>query len=112
MIARQRRGQDLVKIAKLFADYGQRQGNMREQIRQQEVEKLQKERKQFMDAQWESQEKEIRQETLDQLEHQKSHLQEKEREWAEKIKQQEKLSRHLEEKCRKKCAKLWQSMTG
>ena len=86
-----------MKVAKSFADYAQRQENLRERIRQEEIRKLQEETEQLIDVQWKSQEEEIRCETLEEMKCQKSHLQQKENEWAEKIKQQKELSKQLEE---------------
>ena len=59
---RQKRGQDLLKVAKPYADYTRRQQNLREKIRQEELEKLQSQRVSQTDAQWKSQEEELRQE--------------------------------------------------
>ena len=44
---------DTMKDTKRMSNYEPRKGNLREKIRQEEVEKLQKEAKQFMDARWE-----------------------------------------------------------
>ena len=62
---RQRRGQDLMKVAKSFADYGRRQENLREKIRQEEIEKLQNEAGQLIEAQWKLREKELHREILE-----------------------------------------------
>ena len=86
-----------MKVAKSFADYAQRQENLRESIRQEEIRKLQEETEQLIDVQWKSQEEEICCETLEEIKCQKSHLQPKENEWAKKIKQQKELSQQLEE---------------
>ena len=83
---RQERGQDLLKVAKSYADYTQRQANLREKIRQEEVEKLQDQIGHLTDAQWQSREKELRKETLQQIECQKSQMQQREINLAEKLK--------------------------
>ena len=51
---RQKRGQDLLKVAKSYADYTRRQANLREKIRQEEVAKLQDQIGHLTDAQWQS----------------------------------------------------------
>ena len=56
---RQKRGQDLLKVAKSYADYIRRQQNLREKIRQEEVEKLQNQNVSQMDARWKSREEEL-----------------------------------------------------
>ena len=89
---RQKRGQDLMRVAKSFADYVRRQGNLRRTIRQEEVKKLQE------GTEWRSQEERLIQEMQEQLERQTFQLQQKEKEWAEKIKQQKELSQQLESK--------------
>ena len=96
---RQKRGQDLMKVAKAYADYTRRQERLREGIRQEEIEKLQEQFEKEGDAKWKSKE-ELYKETLQELERQKSHLQQKEGEWAEKIKKQRKMSKKLEEQCK------------
>ena len=77
---RQKRGQDLMKVIRSFADYMQRQEDLREQIRREEIRKIKKETEQLIDIQWKSREEEMRHEISEQLECQKSHLQEKEHE--------------------------------
>ena len=57
---RQKRGQDLMKVAKSYADYIRRQTNLREKIRQEEIAKLQNQAGHLTDAQWQSQEEELR----------------------------------------------------
>ena len=78
----QKRGQDLMKIAKAYADYTR--------IRQEEITKLQNQAEQLMDVQWKSREEEIRKEMLQEFEQHKTHLQQKECEWAEKSKNRRK----------------------
>ena len=95
---RQRRGEDLLKVAKTFSDYAQQQGNLRENIRQEEIRKLQEETNQMVEAQWKMWEEEIQRNALKQIARQKSHLQQKESEWAEKIRWQQKLARQLEDR--------------
>ena len=56
---RQKRGQDLLKVAKSYADYTRRQANLREKIRQEEVEKLQDQVGHLTETQWKSQEEEL-----------------------------------------------------
>ena len=97
---RQKRGHDLMKVAKSYADYTRRQTNLREKIRQEEITKLQGQAGHLMDAQWKSFEEELQKEMLQQIEHQKSHLQQKESEWAEKVKRQTEMSKQLEEECK------------
>ena len=97
---RQKRGHDLMKVAKSYADYTRRQTNLREKIRQEEIAKLQDQAGHLTDAQWKSIEEELQKEMLQQLECQKSHLQQKESELTEKIKRQTKMSKQLEEKCK------------
>ena len=80
---RQKRGQDLMKVAKSYADYTRRQMNLREKIRQEEIAKLQNQARHLTDAQWQSREEELRKEMLQQIERHKSNLQQKESEWAE-----------------------------
>ena len=96
----QKRGYDLMKVVKSYADYTRRQMNLREKIRQEEIAKLQDQARHLIDAQWKSQEEELRKEMLQEIEHHKSHLQQKEGEWAEKIKRQTEMSKQLEEKCK------------
>ena len=48
----QKRGYDLMKVAKSYADYTRRQMNLREKIRQEEITKLQEQAGQLIDAQW------------------------------------------------------------
>ena len=50
----QKRGQDLLKVAKSYADYIRRQANLREKIRQEEVNKLQDQAGHLTDTQWKS----------------------------------------------------------
>ena len=71
---------------------------MRENIRQEEIRKIQEETNQLIEAQWRTREEEIRRETLEQIDCKRSHLQQKESEWAEKIKLQKELSQQLEDK--------------
>ena len=97
---RQKRGHDLMKVAKAYADYTRRQTRLREEIRQEEIKRLQEQSEELRDAQWKSREEQLRKETLQELERQKSHLQQKEDEWAEKIKRQTEMSKQLEEKCK------------
>ena len=97
---RQKRGHDLMKVAKAYADYTRRQTRLREEIRQEEIKRLQEQSEQLRDAQWKSREEQLCKETLQELERQKSHLQQKEDEWAEKIKRQTEMSKQLEEKCK------------
>ena len=97
---RQKRGQDLMKVVKLYADYTRRQENLREKIRQEEIAKLQNQAGHLRNAQWQTQEEELRKETLQQIEHHTSNLQQKESEWAEKIKKQTEVSKQSEEKCK------------
>ena len=80
----QKRGQDLMKVAKSYANYTNRQTNLKEKIRQEEITKLQDQAGHLTDAQWQSREEELRKETLQQIERHKSNLQQKESEWAEK----------------------------
>ena len=54
---RQKRGQDLMKVAKSFADYARRQENLRERIRQEEIRELKEETEQLIDIQWKSRRK-------------------------------------------------------
>ena len=65
---RQKRGHDLMKVAKAYADYTRRQAKLQEEIRQEEITKLQEQSEQLRDAQWKSWEEEIRKETLQELE--------------------------------------------
>ena len=81
-----------MKIAKSFADYTRLQDYLWENIRQEEIRKIQEETNQMIEAQWRTREEEIRWETLEQINHQRCHLLQKESEWAEKIEQQEELS--------------------
>ena len=97
---RQKRGCDLMKVAKAYTDYTRRQTRLREEIRQEEIKKIQEQSEQLRDAPRKSREEEIRKETLQELERQKSHLRQKEDEWAEKIKRQTEMSKQLEEKCK------------
>ena len=60
---------------------------MRENIRQEEIRKIQEETNQMIEAQWRTREEEIQSETVEQINRQRSQLLQKEREWAEKIKQ-------------------------
>ena len=48
---RQKRGHDLMKVAKVYADYTRRQTKLREEIRQEEFTKLQEQAGQLIDAQ-------------------------------------------------------------
>ena len=89
-----------MKVAKSYADYTRRQTNLREEIRQEEIAKLQDQVGHLTDAQWKSRKEELRKETLQQLERQKSHLQQKESELTEKIKRQTEISKQLEERCK------------
>ena len=61
---RQKRGQDLMKVAKFFTDYTRRQTNLREKIRQEEILKLQEKTGQLPDAQWKSREEKLHREML------------------------------------------------
>ena len=97
---RQKRGQDLMKVAKSYADHTRRQTNLREKIRQEEIAKLQNQAGHLTDAQWQTREEELRKETLQQIEHHMSNLQQTESEWVEKIKTQTEMSKQLEEKCK------------
>ena len=83
---RQKRGQDLLKVAESYADYTRRQANLREKIRQEEVEKLQAQAGHLTDTQWKCQEEELQRETLQQIECQKSQLKQREIDLAEKLK--------------------------
>ena len=56
---RQKRGHDLMKVAKSYADYTRRQMNLRQKIRQEEVTKLQDQAGHLTDAQWKSWEEEL-----------------------------------------------------
>ena len=76
---RQKRGQDLMKVAKSYVDYTRRQTNLREKIRQEEIAKLQNQAGHLTDAQWQSWEEELRKETLQQIECHTSNLQQRER---------------------------------
>ena len=51
---RKKRGLDLMKVTKSFTDYARRQANLREKIRQEEIQKLQEGTGQLTDAQWKS----------------------------------------------------------
>ena len=51
---RQKRGLDLLKVAKSFTDYVRRQDNLRVKIRQEEIQKLRQETGHLTDAQWKS----------------------------------------------------------
>ena len=93
----QKRGHDLMKVAKAYADYTRRQAKLREDIRQEEIMKLQEQSEQLRDVQWKSWEEEIRKETLQEWERHKT---QKEGEWAEKTKKQTEMSKQLEEKCK------------
>ena len=64
---RQKRGHDLMKVAKAYADFTRRQAKLQE-IRQEEITKLQEQSEQLNDAQWKSREEEIQKETLQELE--------------------------------------------
>ena len=97
---RQKRGHDLMKVGKSYANYTRRHMNLREKIRQEEIAKLQDQAGHLTDTQWQSREEELRKETLQQIERHKSNLQQKESEWAEKIKRQTEMSKQLEEKCK------------
>ena len=97
---RQKRGLDLMKVAKSFTDYARRQANLREKIRQEEIQKLQEETGHLTDAQWKSREEELCRETLQQIDHQRIHLLQKESEWAQKIRKQVEMSQQLAEKCK------------
>ena len=50
----QRRGHDLLKVAKAYADYTRRQERLREGICQEEIEKLQNQFEKVSDTQWRS----------------------------------------------------------
>ena len=52
----------------------------------------------MIETQWRAREEQIRQETLEQISRQRTHLLQKESEWAEKIKKQNELSQQLEDK--------------
>ena len=56
---RQKRGQDLMKVAKSYADYTRRQTNLREKIRQEEIAKLQNQAGHLTNAQWQTREEEL-----------------------------------------------------
>ena len=53
-----------MKVAKAYADYTRRQEKLRDEIRQEEIMKLQEQSEQLRDAQWKSWEEEIQKETL------------------------------------------------
>ena len=89
----QKRGHDLLKVAKAYADYTRRQERLREGIRQEEIEKLQEQLEKVNDTQWRSREEQLRKETL-------QTMQQKENEWAEKVKKQTEMSKQLEEQCK------------
>ena len=89
----QRRGNDLLKVAKAYADYTRRQERLREGIRREELEKLQNQFEKVSDTQWRSREEQLRKEML-------QTIQQKEDEWAEKIKKQAEVSKQLEEQCK------------
>ena len=55
----QKRGHDLMKVAKSYADYTRRQMNLRQKIRQEEITKLQDQAGPLTDAQWKSREEEL-----------------------------------------------------
>ena len=96
----QKGGQDLLKVAKSYADYTRRQANLREKIRQEKVEKLQDQSRHLTDTQWKSREEELHKEMLQQIERRKSKLQQREINLAEKLKRQTEMSKQLEEKCK------------
>ena len=48
-----------MKVAKAYANYTRRQEQVREEIRQEEIMKLQEQCEQLKDAQWKSREEEI-----------------------------------------------------
>ena len=75
---RQKRGHDLMKAAKAYADYTRRQERLQEEIQQEEIKRLQEQFVRVGDAQWRSQEEQLRKEMLQELERQKSCLQQKE----------------------------------
>ena len=56
---RQRRGHDLLKVAKAYADYTRKQERLREGIRQEEIEKLQNQFEKVSDTQWKSWEEQL-----------------------------------------------------
>ena len=64
---RQKRGHDLMKVAKAYTDYTRRQTRLKEEIRQEEIKKIQEQSEQLRDAQWKSQEEEIHKEMLQEL---------------------------------------------
>ena len=89
---RQKRGHDLLKVAKAYADYTRRQERLREEIRQEEMEKLQNQVEKVSGTQWRSREEQLQKEMIQKL-------QQKEDEWAEKVKKQAEMSKKLEEQC-------------
>ena len=57
---RQKRGHDLMKVAKAYTDYTRRQTRLREEIRQEEIKRLQEQSEKLRDAQWKSREEQLR----------------------------------------------------